>query len=229
MLNKKLSHIFTLHSFYIGIGRYFTQSTCQSQRILGHLCRTCICQILAFARNGKAHQDGKEITDSRNQHGQQKNQSRPSLVITFTCKGRIISRAQCYLCQHRENSHKHDGDDKQTYIMITDMRQFMGYNCLQFFIIQLLNDTFRQCYGITLFIYTTGISIQWIIIYDVDFRHRHPLTHTKILHQIIDTFIFFPFQRSGTRSSVDDGSIGKVGNQKPNEYASQYIRSHFYK
>ena len=109
--------------------------------------------------------------------------------------------------------------------MVPNMRQFVRYNAFQFFIIQLVDNTFRKRHGISPFIYSTGESIQRIIVYHIDLRHLHTLTHTKVFHQIIYPLVIFSFQRNRTRSRTNDTCIGKIGNQEPNQYTSDDIRN----
>lgn len=73
---------------------------------------------------------------------------------------RVRNSIESDLRQHREDSDKYNRDDQQAHISVADVSQFVGDDCFQFFVVQLLNNPFRESDRIGAVVDTAGKSVQ---------------------------------------------------------------------
>lgn len=223
--DEELGDVGTVDGLDGRVARYLPERTGQGERIVRHLCRTCIGQVFPFAGDGKAHQHGKEIPDGGHHEGQEHHDDHavPLLVTTARRPRSVINPLHAHLGDHRKDAHEDDGDDEQADVVVADVRELVGNDGLQFLVVELADDAGRERYGVGPFVDATGEGVERIVVDDAELRHLHALTDAEILYQIIDPLVVFTLQRDGTHRRVDDARIGKVSNQEPNQHAAHHV------
>ena len=177
--DEELGDVGTVDGLDGRVARYLPERTGQGERIVRHLCRTCVGQVFPFAGDGKAHQHGKEIPDGSHHESQEHhdNHAVPLLVATAGRPRSVINPLHAHLGDHRKDAHEDDRDDEQADIVVADVRELVGNDSLQLLVVELADDASRERHGVGPFVDAAGKGVERIVVDHAELRHLHALAH----------------------------------------------------
>ncbi len=83
----------------------------------------------------------------------------------------------------------------------------MSNHSFEFSVIQFVNYASREGDSKSRSVYAACKGIQGVVIYYVDFWHRHTTSNAQVFNQVINALILLPCKRNGACSLFNHGGV----------------------
>src|SRR3989338_10896568 len=114
--------------------------------------------------------------------------------------------AQKKISQKREQSHQNDYQRHESYVVVPDMRQFVGGDSLELCFVELLQYPGRKNYHRVLRVAAGGKRVESGVFYNIYLRGRQPGRYAEVFNHLVQLRRGVPVNRVG--AGQREGDIG---------------------